>query len=169
MHASRGAEAYETSHARQAPVEERVALLREALRLSPTLDASHCSERLDDVEHDRLPQEAEEDDVEAEEGDILPALAVLLHLIHLWEASVRMREEDEGSDGVVFRRDELHGGPGGANDEHEPEGGGCPGSSMAGTMSARSAMRAHVSLSPSSCPYLAQASTGTRTGHAGAS
>lgn len=58
------------------PVHERIPLLREPLHLPSILDAPFPRQRLDDVPHARLPQEAEHRDVEQQEEQVFGSLGV---------------------------------------------------------------------------------------------
>lgn len=59
--------AHQAYQARRRPVHERIALLRESLKLARALDASCQCERPDNISHSALPNKAENDNVEGQE------------------------------------------------------------------------------------------------------
>lgn len=105
--------------AHDAKVHGRVHLLHEALLLATGRDAGGAREPAEDLLHDELAREREDDCVEGDEGQIPEALAVLRGRIQVGAAVVEpVRGEDEGIDGVGLGR---VGGVGGAEDGEEAE------------------------------------------------
>jgi hypothetical protein len=104
-------------------VQRRVKLLHETGLLGLGPDAVADGNRPDDALHDEFTREAQDDDVEADKGEVACALAILRGRIRGCIAWERVREEETGGDRIRrVRVDEIEGDDSGEQDERQHPG-----------------------------------------------